>query len=66
MMSCQQATRLMSESRERPLTQKEKLSLQMHLMICSGCRRFDKQMSFIRNATRAFAKGDDERSDKGN
>lgn len=64
MMSCQQATRLMSESKERPLTTKEKLALQMHLMMCSGCRNFDKQINFIRSATRAFAKGDDKQANK--
>lgn len=57
MMSCQQATRLMSESRERPLQLKEKMALKTHLLICAGCRNFDTQISFLRQATRAFAKG---------
>lgn len=59
MMNCQQATRLLSEAKDRPLQVKEKMALRMHLMICTGCRNFDKQVSFIREATRAFAKGKD-------
>lgn len=64
MMSCQEATRLMSEAKDRPLGTKEKLALKMHLTICTGCRNFDKQINFIRSATRAFAKGEDEKTNK--
>lgn len=64
MMSCQEATRLLSEAKERPLGTKEKLALKVHLTMCGGCRNFDKQINFIRNATRAFAKGEDERINK--
>ncbi len=64
MISCQEATRLMSEAKDRPLGTKEKLALKMHLTICTGCRNFDKQINFIRSATRAFAKGEDEKTNK--
>jgi hypothetical protein len=40
MMSCQQATRLISESQERGLSLTEKMSLKVHVMMCTGCKKF--------------------------
>lgn len=61
MLNCHEVTRLVSESKERPLTLKEKMSLKMHTAMCSGCRNFEKQLGMIRRASRAFAKGADEK-----
>lgn len=63
MLNCHDATRLMSESQERPLSILERMSLKMHLMMCSGCRNYREHMSTIRLMTRAFVKQKDE-SDK--
>ena len=60
MMNCQQATRLISESQERPLSVAEKLSLKMHVMMCSGCKNFSLQVPFLSQAMKAYAKGWDE------
>ena len=64
MLNCQQVTRLYSESLERTATLQERMSLKMHVMMCSGCRNFGKQMHTLRQVARAFAKGADERTDK--
>ncbi|WP_341937425.1 zf-HC2 domain-containing protein [Marinimicrobium sp. C2-29] len=56
MMNCHQATRLMSESKERPLSGRERMSLRFHTMMCSGCRRFDGQLDFLRRASRTYTK----------
>lgn len=64
MLNCQNTTRLYSESQERALTLQERMSIKMHVMMCSGCRNFGKQMHTIRQATRAYANGADERVDK--
>ncbi|PIQ11022.1 MAG: hypothetical protein CO125_11700 [Hydrogenophilales bacterium CG_4_9_14_3_um_filter_59_35] len=64
MLNCQEATRLLSESQERTLAWQERLSLKMHLMMCSGCRNFGKQMHTLRQVAHAYAKGEDERTDK--
>ncbi|MBU2039604.1 MAG: hypothetical protein COB09_05225 [Thalassobium sp.] len=53
MMNCQQATRLMSEAQERPLSLKEQAELKVHTLICSGCRRFGEQMHLLRRFTKA-------------
>lgn len=64
MMNCQQATRLISESQERALTVPEKLTLKMHLMMCSGCRNFSLQVPFLGKTMRAYAEGKDEEASK--
>ncbi len=64
MLNCKNVTRLYSESQERTLTLQERMSLKMHVMMCSGCRNFGKQMPILRQAVRAYAKGADERANK--
>jgi len=50
MLTCKNATKLISKSQEKPLALKERISLRFHLLICSGCKHYNKQMSFIRQA----------------
>ncbi|BBP05416.1 hypothetical protein TPL01_31160 [Sulfuriferula plumbiphila] len=64
MLNCQEVTRLVSESQERSLTLREKMSLRTHVMMCSGCRNYEKNMMSLRLTARAFAKGADERVKK--
>lgn len=64
MLNCQDITRLISESQERSLSVKEKMALKMHVMMCSGCRNFGRQMFTIRNAARAYARGEDVQPDR--
>jgi predicted anti-sigma-YlaC factor YlaD len=64
MLNCQAITRLLSESQERTLTLQERMSLKMHVMMCSGCRNFGKQMQTLRQVARAYATGADELTGK--
>jgi len=57
MLSCREATRLFSESQERPLTLREKTALRLHTAMCSGCRHCKQHMDALRKAARAFAEG---------
>lgn len=41
-MRCIQATRIISDSHERPLELQEKMGLKMHLLTCPHCRRFQR------------------------
>lgn len=59
MLNCVEATRLMSESQERKLTMRERMGLQMHTMMCEGCRNFGKQMKILRIVSHAYAKQSD-------
>lgn len=54
---CRSMTGLVSASQERSLSPWEKLGLKRHLMMCSGCRSFSRQIPFLRQAMRAFAQG---------
>lgn len=64
MLNCNNATRLMSESQERSLSITERVSLKLHMMICSGCRNFNDQMGVIRLMTRSYAKKKNEQGKK--
>jgi hypothetical protein len=57
MLTCHQATRLLSEAQDRKLPLKEKLPLKLHLMMCSGCANFRQQMDFLRQAARRYLPG---------
>ena len=44
MLTCKKATRLMSDSLDRPLGRGERLNLRLHLFFCRGCRAFRSQI----------------------
>jgi len=52
---------MISESRERPLTLKEKMDLKIHLVMCQGCRYFEKNARTIRKAMQKFSTGTHEK-----
>ena len=56
MLSCREATHLLSEAQDRNLVLPEKLQLEIHLALCKGCRNFRKQMSFLREACQHLGK----------
>lgn len=62
MLSCKDATHLLSAAQDRKLTLAERLSLNMHLAMCKGCSNFKAQMGFLRTACRRYARraSDDE------
>ncbi len=56
MLSCREASRLLSDRGDRPLRPGERLGLQIHLAMCSGCSRAGKQLQFISKAMLELAK----------
>ena len=48
--NCRQATRLMLQEQDRELTSTERAALQLHLGICSACRKFRNQAEVMRQA----------------
>jgi heterodisulfide reductase subunit B len=64
MLNCHDATRLMSESHDRPLSLMERMALRIHLSMCSGCSNFKEQMKVLRIMARDYAKGKDEEAGK--
>ena len=62
MLSCQEVTRLVSESLDNnSLTFWQRMQVRLHLLMCSLCSRFRKQAEFLRQAARRYtsAKEDD-------
>ncbi|WP_369920223.1 zf-HC2 domain-containing protein [Marinomonas polaris] len=55
MIKCKQATQMLSERLDHPLSTKEKMALAMHTAICGPCRQFGKQMETIRELSKSYA-----------
>lgn len=53
--SCRRASELMSLEMEQPLSWSQSVGLRLHLMMCAGCRRAQKQMAFLRTAARQLS-----------
>lgn len=64
MLNCREVTRLLSESQDRTLGLTERMTLKLHLMMCTGCRNFGVQMDALRQMARAYVKGAGERNGK--
>lgn len=60
MLNCREVSRLVSESQERKLSVVEKMSLNLHLMMCEGCKNFSLQVPFLRKAMKAYSERLDE------
>jgi predicted anti-sigma-YlaC factor YlaD len=52
---CDDTAQLLSESMDRTLPYWTRVQLQMHLVICKGCRQYRKQLWTIREALRRAA-----------
>ena len=50
MINCKEAARLSSESHDRSLTLRERVSLRFHLLRCQLCSRYAHQLKFLDNA----------------
>ena len=57
MLTCKDASRLVSEGLERRLGLRERWALRLHLWICDNCRRFERQIRLLRRALRRLASG---------
>jgi len=64
MLSCKGATRLMSEAQDRDITMMETIALEMHLLICTGCRRYREQMNFLHQVCRQHPARPTEKQEK--
>lgn len=62
MLNCHDATRLMSEAEDRELSLGERVSLRLHVTMCSGCRHFQANIRSLRTIVRAYVRGDHERA----
>lgn len=55
MLSCKEASRLVSQGLDRKLGFGERVALRVHLTICDGCTNFKDQVAFLRKAVSRLA-----------
>jgi hypothetical protein len=53
-ISCKAASRLISQSLDKPLSWQDKLALRFHLAICKYCKAFNRQLNKLRLAAKAM------------
>ena len=53
--TCKEVTRMASEAMERKLPLRQRLDMKLHLLICSLCMRYVKQLQFMRDAVQQRA-----------
>lgn len=47
-LNCREASRAQSEQLDHPLPRATRIGLWLHLIICKWCRRYGKQIRFLR------------------
>jgi hypothetical protein len=48
-LTCDQAAQLMSQQQDKPLNKAERWALSFHLLICRFCRKYNRQLKFLRS-----------------
>jgi len=61
-LTCDESTRLVSESLDRGLRPAERWAVRLHAVSCRSCRRYRKQLAFLRAAIARLGHGDAEAS----
>ncbi|MEO8848814.1 MAG: zf-HC2 domain-containing protein [Casimicrobiaceae bacterium] len=54
MLSCKQASRLISRMQDSDVPPLRRWMLRMHLRACDGCTRFKAQLAFLRAAMQRY------------
>ena len=53
--TCKEVTRMASDAMERKLSLRQHLEMKLHLLICTLCMRYVKQLQFMRDAVQRHA-----------
>lgn len=59
MPSCKDITQLVSAAMDRKLPLRKRISIRLHVMMCSLCRRYEKQLHLLRSGTTHYAEPDE-------
>jgi hypothetical protein len=59
MLSCKDATRLISQSMDATLPIGKRIGVRVHLLICIYCTRYERQLLLIRETLRRLAATED-------
>ena len=55
-LTCDQSAELMSKAQETQLTRAERWALRLHLLICTSCRKYKKQLNILRTTLKKIAR----------
>ncbi|QLG89251.1 zf-HC2 domain-containing protein [Chitinibacter bivalviorum] len=53
-MGCREASFLLSQAQDRELALGEKISLRIHLLMCTKCTNFSRQLQMMRKLNRSY------------
>jgi hypothetical protein len=59
MPSCKEIAALVSENMDRQLPIRQRLPIRFHVMMCSLCRRYEKQLHLLRHGAHHYADPDE-------
>jgi hypothetical protein len=54
LVSCKDASRLLSQAEERPMSASQRMRVKWHLAVCGMCRAFERQLAVMREAMRRY------------
>jgi Putative zinc-finger len=54
LISCKEASHLVSQMQDRDLTASERVKLKLHLAACKACSAFERQLRLMREAMRRY------------
>lgn len=52
MLTCKQASQIISQSLDNPLSWSNRMKLKFHLFICDACSRFNQQLRLLNTAVK--------------
>jgi len=52
MLTCKQASQIISRSLDNPLSWSDRMKLKFHLFICDACNRFNQQLRLLNSAVK--------------
>lgn len=55
MFSCKEVTVLVSAAQDRKLSRMERFKIRLHLLFCTGCMNFNRQMATLSKAAHRLA-----------
>lgn len=58
MLTCHEVTRLVSQQAEAPLPWNKRVRMRLHMVLCLWCRRYERQLAFLRQALRSMPERD--------
>lgn len=56
LLECQEVSRLITHSMDEPLTLRQRLLVRWHLLVCRYCRKFQKQLFWLRKILQSKSK----------